>query len=193
MTGLPETVPPARRAPWLRLGAAAALVLAIVAGGRMAGLDLSPAELRASVAAAGPWGPLVYLGGYCVARLVWVPGAGLLSVGVAVALFGLPAGGALAYLASMLAVCVSFAVVRAAGGRALQQVSSGRLRDLLAQVEARPLQTVFLARLFLGSAAPVSYALALSPIGVRDYLLGSALGMLLPAAGVAAAFHLLFE
>ena len=56
----------------------------------------------------------------------------------------------------------------------------------------RRIRTVFLLRLFLWLAPALNYALALTHVKYRDYLIGSALGLIVPVAGAALLFDWLF-
>ena len=63
---------------------------------------------------------------------------------------------------------------------------------MLARLDERPVTTVIVLRTLLWLAPPLNYALALSSIRFRHYLIGSALGLLLPVAGAALFFDWLF-
>ena len=58
--------------------------------------------------------------------------------------------------------------------------------------QERPVRSVALLRLVFWMFPPLNYALALSPVGLRDYVVGSALGLVLPLAVMAALFGSLF-
>ncbi|MCB9621848.1 MAG: DedA family protein, partial [Sandaracinus sp.] len=54
--------------------------------------------------------------------------------------------------------------------------------------ERRPVRVVALLRLILWMAPPLNYALAMSAVRFRDYVVGSALGLILPIAAAALFF-----
>jgi uncharacterized membrane protein YdjX (TVP38/TMEM64 family) len=112
---------------------------------------------------------------------------GLVFVAAAVLVWGRIAGAALAYGGALVAVSFSFAVVRAIGGQPLGELKQKWVRATLAQLDKRPIRTVALLRLVLWIAPALNYALALSPIRYREYVIGSAIGLVLPV-GTAAAF-----
>jgi uncharacterized membrane protein YdjX (TVP38/TMEM64 family) len=53
---------------------------------------------------------------------------------------------------------------------------------LLGRLDAHPVRVVALLRVVLIHSPQLNYALALSSLRYRDYLLGSALGLVLPVA-----------
>lgn len=152
---------------------------------------LTKDQLREAVAQAGAWGVPLFIGAFCLALLLHVPATGIMFVGIAVALYGRVAGGFLAFAASLVAVMVSFFVVRGIAGSPLGAAKNRLMRRILDKLEERPLATVVLLRVVFFAGAPVNYALALSPLRPRDYFLGSLIGLALPAAVLTAFFDLL--
>ena len=92
---------------------------------------------------------------------------------------------------------MSFALVRGVAGRSapkaepppdaaatglarVAQAVRARMRKWMGRLETQPIRTIALLRLFLLFSPPLNYALALSRVRFRDYLLGSALGLLPP-------------
>jgi uncharacterized membrane protein YdjX (TVP38/TMEM64 family) len=182
-----------RQVRWLRLAAAAAVLAGVVLAGHALGLAeyLSRDELRAAVGEAGAWGVPIFVGAYCLALLLHVPATGIMFVGIGVALYGRVPGGALAFFGSVAAVMVSFLVVRGLAGKPLAAVRSGLLRRVLAKLDERPLATVVILRVLFFAGAPVNYALALSPLRMRDYFVGSLVGLAVPALALTAFFDLI--
>ncbi|MHC4830871.1 MAG: TVP38/TMEM64 family protein, partial [Planctomycetota bacterium] len=77
-----------------------------------------------------------------------------------------------------------FFVVRGVGGKALSEVENRFLQRALSKLDERPvLTTIGLRTLFLMSP-PLNYALGLSSITFRNYLVGSLLGLIIPVAGL---------
>jgi uncharacterized membrane protein YdjX (TVP38/TMEM64 family) len=178
---------------WLRIGGVVALVCALVLVERLTGLSdqLSREALRGHVAAAGPWGIPLFLAVFCVALFLHIPATGILFVGVGVALYGPVAGAALAFAGAALAVMFSFVIVRGVGGKPFAEVKNKYARRILARLESHPIWTVIVMRLIFFVGAPVNYALALSSIRTRDYVLGSLLGMVAPTVVLALGFDVL--
>jgi uncharacterized membrane protein YdjX (TVP38/TMEM64 family) len=88
---------------------------------------------------------------------------------------------------------VSFFIVRGVGGKPLGAVRWRFVRRILAQLDAHPLRTVIILRSILWMAPQLNYALALSNVRFRDYLVGSALGLILPLAGMVLLFDRIFN
>ncbi len=180
-----------------RVGAALALPLLLLAIGRALGWHehLTIDGVRALVAGAGAWGILLFVASFCVGELVQVPG--LVFVAAAVLFYGPTWGGPFAYAAALVSISVSFALVRGVAGRSapkvepppdaaatglsrIAQAVKARIRKWMGRLETQPIRTIALLRLFLLFSPPLNYALALSRVRFRDYLLGSALGLLPP-------------
>lgn len=141
--------------------------------------------VRETIAGAGLWGFAIFLAAFAVGELLHVPG--FLFVAAAVLAYGRLYGGVAAYVGAVVSVVVSFAVVRGVGGKALGGLKNARVRRILDKLEERPVRVVAILRIILWMAPPLNYALALSPVRFRDYLIGSALGLILPMI-VASAF-----
>ena len=165
----------------------AVLVAGLVVGRATGATDaLTTDGVRGFVARAGALGVLAFLALFVVGELVHVPG--LVFIAAAVALWGPYAGGAIGALGALLSLVTSFAVVRGVGGKPLGEVKLSFARRLLDGLERRPVFTVAVLRTTLILSPPVTYALALSPIGFRDYFLGSAIGLVIPLTVAVAIF-----
>jgi uncharacterized membrane protein YdjX (TVP38/TMEM64 family) len=172
---------PAPRPPrrW-RLLALAAVVVATLVVGRASGAteSLSVEGVRRAVEDAGLVGLVLFVALFAVGELLHVPG--LVFVAAAVAIWGPVAGGLAASAGALVSLVTSFAVVRGVGGSHRPAPRWAFLERLLAGLERRPVATVALARAVFILSPPVTYALALSPVRFRDYLVGSALGLVAP-------------
>ena len=181
----PSSSPPAARR--VRLAVVLVLFIGLLVASRVFGWheQVSVEALRAAVRDAGAWGVLLFLAAFSVGTLLHVPG--LVFVAAGILSWGRGPGGVLVFFGALLAVSVTFGVVRGVGGRALEGSRSRLLRRALAHLEARPIRTIALLRVVFLVSPPVSYALALSPVRYRQFLAGSALG-LLPAIAFLAFF-----
>jgi uncharacterized membrane protein YdjX (TVP38/TMEM64 family) len=179
---------PSSRTLWLRLGALGVVTVGLIVLSSVSGLgkELKPDAFRAHVLAAGSWGPLLLLVAFAVGELVHVPG--VVFVGAAVLAYGRPLGGLLAYVGAIVSLAVSFAVVRGIGGKPLGAIKWAFARRLLGQLDTHPLRTVVLLRSVLWMTPQLNYALALSNLRFRDYLLGSAAGLVLPIVALSYVF-----
>jgi uncharacterized membrane protein YdjX (TVP38/TMEM64 family) len=169
---------------WWRLALLATLGVGFFVVGRVTGLNasLSTERIRALTADAGLWGPIAFVLIFCVGELVHVPGVVFLAA--AVVAYGRVGGGMLAFLGAVGAGSVSFIVVRTIGGTPLAAMRSSLARRIFSQLDGHPVRTIFLLRQLLWMAPPLNYALALSNVRFRSYLLGTALGLLAPITGL---------
>lgn len=177
---------------WMRLGLLALVLIGLIAVGKVSGFtdDLDANGVRQLVLETGAWGWALYVGLFAGGEFVHVPG--MIFVVAGVLIYGKVAGFGLAWVAAVVSVCFSFVIVRGVGGTPLAQVERPWLQRTLGRLDARPIRTVFLLRSVLWLAPPLNYALALTRVRFRDYLIGSALGLLAPVAGVALLFDWLF-
>jgi uncharacterized membrane protein YdjX (TVP38/TMEM64 family) len=174
---------------WWRMVLLAVLVVGLFAIVQVTGLSayLSRDRIRALTAAAGYWGPIVFVAIFCVGELAHFPGA--VFVAAAVVAYGRANGGVLAFAGALAAASVSFVVVRTIGGKPFAAIRSPLARRLLSHLEDHPVRTIFLLRLLFWMAPSLNYALALSNVRFRSFLLGSALGLVAPIAALVLLTH----
>lgn len=176
----------------MRLGALAVLLVVLLVAGRMTGLSdrLSAHAVRATIAAAGVWGPVFFVLAFCAGELVHLPGIAF--VAAATFAYGPVPGAALSLVGAIVSVSVTFAFVRTVGGQPLTTVKWAFARRLLVHLDRRPVRTIALLRLVFWVSPALSYALALSGVRFRSYVAGSALGLAIPVPIVAFACGWLF-
>lgn len=161
--------------------AIAAVALIVVAFATDVHTRFTIDHLQAFTTACGAWGVVAYGAMFCLGLLVYVPG--MVFYAVAVLAWGPVLGGVIGFVASVIAVIASFAVVRAVGGQPLAKPQRPWLRRTLGQLERRPIATVVLLRVVFWTSPPLNYALALSSLRSRDHLTGTVIGL---APGVVA-------
>jgi uncharacterized membrane protein YdjX (TVP38/TMEM64 family) len=172
------------RAARLRLlGLGLALVIASGLVWLLIGGDID--TVQAAVASTGPWGPVVYVVLHVLLTLVPVS-KNLLS-GVAGALFGLGAGIALSWVASMVSAVVGFLIARRLGREAVAQMTGPRITRVEEILRQQGVIAVIVAR--LTPVLPftfVNYGAGVSAVSLRDFVLGTAVGVLPGTVGYAA-------
>lgn len=174
----------ATRAARLRL---LGLALSVAIGSALAwvviGGDLD--AVRATVESAGPWGPVVYVGLHVLLTLV--PVSKNLLAGVAGALFGLAGGIALSWVASMVSAAVSFAIARRLGRSAVASMTGPRLDRVEQLLRQQGLLAVVIARVTpVLPFTVVNYGAGVSAVTTRDFMLGTAVGIIPGTVGYAA-------
>lgn len=157
--------------------------------GRVTGVSdmLNVESIRAIVRDAGAFGIVLFLLAFSAGELLHVPG--MVFVAAAILVYGKVLGFVLALAGAIVSVSVTFFIVRAIGGKALADIERPWIRRALLTLEQRPIRTVVVLRTFLWLAPGLNYALALANVRYRDYLIGSAVGLLAPILAVT----LLFE
>jgi uncharacterized membrane protein YdjX (TVP38/TMEM64 family) len=162
------------------------LGIAVLIGGGLAwvllGGDLD--AVQAAVASTGAWGPLVYVVLHVVLTLV--PVSKNLLAGVAGALFGLGLGIALSWVGSMVAAVVGFAIARRLGREAVASLTGPRIERVEDILRHQGLVAVLVARLTPIPFTVVNYGAGVSAVSWRDYVVGTAVGVLPGSVGYVA-------
>ena len=160
------------------------LVVTSFVAGRVLGLP-DVASLRASVRSAGAAGGLVFVGGYAVLALLPAPKAVLTVLGGA--LFGWWLGTVLSLIGALVGAVVAFELGRLLGREAVERLLGGRVAKVDSLLRDHGLGAVVAVRLVpLVPFTAINYASGLSGVRRRDYLVGSALGMVPGSAAYAA-------
>ena len=130
----------------------------------------------------GGWAiPVFFL--TCIAgELLHLPG--MLFVVAAQLVFGRGEGLVIAYAGAVLGVAIAFALARVvrgrAGARAPRRLPWPWAQRLLDGLDRHPIATIVLLRSIFWISPPLNYALGWSRVRARDYLIGSALGLVVP-------------
>jgi uncharacterized membrane protein YdjX (TVP38/TMEM64 family) len=153
-----------------------AALAALVLLGRSAGAYLP--RFAAWVDGLGVWGPLVFIAGYAVAVVAFVP-ASLLTL-AAGAIFGITRGVLYVFVAAVLGSAAAFLLARNLARSAIERRLAGNVRFAAIDraVGAAGRKIVFLLR--LSPAFPftiLNYALGLTRVSFADYLIAS-IGMI---------------
>lgn len=171
-----SATPPSSGSPWRRVLVIGAVLVALVAVGRQVGGAIP--TFASYIAGLGALGPVVFIAGYALATVAFVPGS-LLTL-AAGAIFGLPTGVALVFVGATLGGTLAFLVARYLARGAVERRLAGNARfaavDRAIGGDGR--RIVFLLR--LSPAFPftlLNYALGLTRVRLRDYVVASA-GML---------------
>ena len=177
----------------IRLALLISILVALFLVGRYTGVaeNMDAESIRELIRSAGVWGWALYIATNAGGEFIHIPGMVFVLAGILI--YGQVVGFGLAWMASVVSVCFSFVVVRRLGGTPLASVEKPWVKRILGRLNAQPIRTVVVLRLVLWLAPPLNYALALTNVRFRDYLIGSALGLIAPVAGVAILFDWLFN
>ena len=85
----------------------------------------------------------------------------------------------------------TFATIRALGGDALRLLKNRIAVRLLRQLDAQPIASVALLRVLFQTVPALNYALAMSGIKFRTYLIGTLMGLPVPIALYCIFFNIL--
>lgn len=167
---------PTVRAVWVRLVALALLVAAGVLVAVLVGLP-DPEQLRADITAAGPTAPVLFVLLYAVVTLAPLPKN--VFAALAGLLFGLVAGVAVVLLAALLGAVAAFALGRMLGRDAVERFTGARVARVDALLRRRGLLAVLAVRLVpVLPFTAINYSAGFTAVRTRDYLIGTALGII---------------
>lgn len=173
----PTATPPPARRPWRRLALVLALLVLLWAVFHFTGLRerINPQALREGFAAHRLWGFVGFTALFALGNLVQLPG--WIFLASAVLALGPLWGGLATFSAALVSCAATFFLVRAFGADALRELPGPLARHLFARLDAHPVRSVALLRLVFQTVPPLNYALALSGLRFRDYLLGTLIGL----------------
>ncbi|MFP5409666.1 MAG: TVP38/TMEM64 family protein [Gammaproteobacteria bacterium] len=134
-------------------------------------------------------GLLTFILIFALGNLVQIPG--WIFLAAAVLALGRTWGGVATYVAAIVSCTLTYFSLRLIGGDALRGLKGKLATRLLGQLDAHPVRNIALLRLLFQTAPPLNYALALSGVRFRDYLVGTLLGLPLPIAAYCVFFDYL--
>ncbi len=125
-------------------------------------------------------GLFIFILVFALGNLIQIPGWVFLAA--AVLELGQTWGGIATYIAASISCVVSFLIIRFVGGNALRQLNNRIAVRTLRQLDANPIMSIILSRVLFQTLPALNYALAMSGIRFRHYLVGTLLGLPLPIA-----------
>jgi uncharacterized membrane protein YdjX (TVP38/TMEM64 family) len=117
---------------------------------------------------------------FSLGNLIQIPGWVFLAA--AVLTLGRVWGGAVTYVAAVTSCAFTFVTIRALGGDALRLLKNRVAVRLLRDLDAHPIASVALLRILFQTMPALNYALAMSGIKFRTYLIGTLVGLPVPIA-----------
>ena len=123
-------------------------------------------------------GLLVFVLLFALGNLIQIPG--WLFLAAAVLTLGRGLGGIATYVAASISCVATFLIIRFVGGDALRQLDNRVATTLLGRLDIRPVASIVLLRMLFQTVPALNYALAMSGVRFRPYLIGTLLGLPLP-------------
>ena len=117
---------------------------------------------------------------FALGNLIQIPG--WIFLAAAVLTLGRTWGGVATYVAAVFSCVVTFFSIRFMGGNALRLLKNKMAVRLLRKLDAHPVGSIVVLRMLFQTVPALNYALALSGVRFRHYLLGTLLGLPLPIA-----------
>ncbi|WP_313950903.1 VTT domain-containing protein [Accumulibacter sp.] len=168
--------------PYARLLAVALFLGVLFATFELSGLrdHFSLAYLHDSFLENKLSGLLIFVLLFSLGNLIQIPG--WIFLAAAVLALGRVSGGVVTYFAASVSCALTFLSIRLVGGDALRQLKSRIAIRLLAQLDARPIRSIVVLRMLFQTVPALNYALAMSGVGFRQYMIATLLGLPLPIA-----------
>ena len=117
---------------------------------------------------------------FSLGNLIQIPGWVFLAA--AVLTLGRMWGGAVTYAAAAISCAFTFVTIRALGGDSLRLLENRVAVRVLRELDAHPIASVALLRILFQTMPALNYALAMSGIRFRTYLIGTLAGLPVPIA-----------
>ncbi len=125
-------------------------------------------------------GLLIFVLLFSLGNLIQIPS--WIFLAAAVLALGRGMGGVATYVAANISCVVTFLTIRFVGGDVLRQLDSKIAVNLLRHLDDRPIRSIVLLRILFQTVPALNYALAMSGIKFRKFLIGTLLGLPLPIA-----------
>jgi phosphatidylserine/phosphatidylglycerophosphate/cardiolipin synthase-like enzyme/uncharacterized membrane protein YdjX (TVP38/TMEM64 family) len=183
-----KALPQAHRRFWISAGLIA-LLLALAAAWRWTELGswLDPQSLASSLSDVlhSPWGPALLLMGYLVGTLIAIPVT--LLILLTALIYGPALGAAYAIAGSLLAAATTYGIGAYLGGTTVERLSGGSVHRLSERLARRGVLTVIAVRIVpVAPFTVINLFAGASHIRLRDYLIGTTIGMIPGVAAMAA-------
>lgn len=123
-------------------------------------------------------GLAIYIVLFCIGNLLHIPG--WIFLAAAVLALGKVWGGMVTYVAATLSCVITYFVIRLIGGDFLHEIRNRYARRILQILDSHPVSCISSLRVVFQTMPTINYALALSGVGFRPYLLGTLIGLPLP-------------
>ncbi len=167
-----------RKAAVIKAALLAAFIIAAITALRLTPLQglLTASNLAVLLEAAGWWAPVVFVLVYAAGICLFIPGTLLTTLGAAI--FGPYQGFAYVWLGAMLGAAAAFLIGRHLGREFAAHIIGDRLRKYDEAIEKNGFATVLYLRLVYFPFTPMNFGMGLTKVRFRDYLWGTALGIL---------------
>jgi uncharacterized membrane protein YdjX (TVP38/TMEM64 family) len=125
-------------------------------------------------------GLVLFVALFSLGNLIQIPGWVFLAA--AVLTLGRLWGGIVTYVAAVTSCMLTFLIIRAVGGDSLRLLTNRLAVRLLRELDRHPIGCVAVLRVLFQTAPALNYALAMSGIRLRSYLIGTIFGLPVPIA-----------
>jgi uncharacterized membrane protein YdjX (TVP38/TMEM64 family) len=170
------------QSPWFKIG----LILLILLSGILI-ITFTPIgayltdikQVRADIESAGIWGVIIFITIFVITALFNIPETGFIIMAFLI-YDNIFFAASLNYVAGLLSAIATFYAGRLIGSGALSEIKSVRVKNLIASAENNPIKTLVIIRTIMIMNPIVGYALALTKISPRNYIIGNAVGIIVP-------------
>lgn len=177
----------------IRLSIIVGLIISFILIGKFTSLGewFNIDNITGAIRDSGFWGFLMFAGLFAFGSFIQLPA--MLFVLAAILTYGQIEGTLLGFVGVVIAMSVNFYFARVIGGKTLKEIKSKRVQRILVKLDANPLATIIILRLILWASPPLNYALAMAGVKPKDFILGSAIGVVIPVIIFSMAVYLFQE
>ncbi len=154
-----------------------AVSLVLMAVGRFSSFSqyFTLTYLSEAIVTTGGFGVVVFIMAYIIGTLMNIPG--VLFLFILFMVYEPIEGLLIGYIGTLLAMVVHFYFTRALAGEALSEIKQPFIKKQMKKLTATPVRTTVILRLIFFVSPPVNYALALSSVKFKHFLIGSMLAL----------------
>jgi uncharacterized membrane protein YdjX (TVP38/TMEM64 family) len=168
--------------PWIKI---LIIILVLVAGVLIISMTPLGAYLadvkrvKADIESAGMWGFFIFIALFVFAALFNIPELGFLFMAYVI-YDSIWVAALLNYTSGMLSAIATFYTGRLIGAGALSEIKNVRVRNLIASAENNPIKAISIMRTIMLLNPIVGYALSMTKMKPRDYIIGNLIGIAIP-------------
>ena len=137
-------------------------------------------NISTAIRESGPWGFLIFAALFALGSFIQIPA--MLFVLAAILTYGQIEGTIYGFIGVVIAMTFNYYFIRMVGGKVLTEIRNRRLRKILSKLDKHPIRTIIILRLLLWASPFLNHVLAMTAVKPKDFIIGSAIGIVLPVA-----------
>ncbi len=124
-------------------------------------------------------GSMMFILMFVIANFIQLPG--IIFLTAAIVVLGAVKAAILIYFATIFSCLFSYFVIGFLGGDAIRALEGKYVQFWLNKVDSQPFKSVLILRSLFGTTPALNYALCLTGVNFKHYMVGSCIGLIFPA------------